>query len=111
MADHIYTIIWGMGKCTECSEPFHMLFMDDAKSFGSVGAAIVIEASTGRSVERPLGGSMQRMCMPYNSLSEERVIAVRNGVRKGDTTSPKLFTVCLEGAFMRLCWEKSGILL
>nr|XP_027217367.1 uncharacterized protein LOC113809892 [Penaeus vannamei] len=31
------------------------------------------------------------------------------GVRQGDTTSPKLFTACLESVFQNLDWETKGI--
>ena len=31
------------------------------------------------------------------------------GVRQGDTSSPKLFTVCLEKVFQKLQWENRGI--
>lgn len=34
---------------------------------------------------------------------------IGNGVRQGDTMTPKLFTACLEGVFRKLEWEKSGI--
>ena len=31
------------------------------------------------------------------------------GVRQGDTSSPKLFTACLEKVFQKLQWENRGI--
>ena len=34
---------------------------------------------------------------------------LERGVRQGDTSSPKLFTACLERAFRQLNWQEKGI--
>ena len=36
---------------------------------------------------------------------------VSRGVRQGDTSSPKLFTACLEKVFQKLNWSRRGILI
>lgn len=43
-------------------------------------------------------------CKKIGSLEESL-----SGVRQGDTSSPKLFTLALEDVFGRLTWDQKGI--
>ena len=42
---------------------------------------------------------------------DSRPFQVIRGVRQGDTSSPKLFTACLEKVFRKLNWSRRGILI
>ena len=42
---------------------------------------------------------------------DSKPFQVSRGVRQGDTSSPKLFTVCLEKVFRKLNWSRRGILI
>ena len=42
---------------------------------------------------------------------DSKPFQVSRGVRQGDTSSPKLFTACLEKVFRKLNWSRRGILI
>lgn len=114
--DHLQVIHGLIEKSAEYNIPLHLAMIDFKKAFDSLESWAIIKALNNASVDSRytnLLKSIYANATAHVKISEELMtdpIAVRRGIRQGDSISPKLFTLALEDAFKELCWEDRGIL-
>ena len=83
------------------------------KAFDSVEVPDVLSAIKEQGVELAyvqIFDHIYRHAKSYIRLHRDsEPFPIKKGVRQGDTSSPKLFTACLEKVFRNLHWNKKGI--
>jgi len=111
--DHLHTTNQLIEKCTEYKIPLVASLIDYSKAFDSVEIPEVIEALKEQGIEEVYISVIEHIysyAQSYIRMHEDsRFFKHRRGVRQGDTSSPKLFTACLERALKKLKWENKGI--
>ena len=93
--------------------PLAVAFVDFKKAFDSVEIPKVIEAIEKQGVDPVYVKVLQHIYQHNSSFirlhKDSDPFRLEKGVRQGDTSSPKLFTACLEMIFRNLDWENKGI--
>uniref|UniRef100_A0A914VZY2 Reverse transcriptase domain-containing protein n=1 Tax=Plectus sambesii TaxID=2011161 RepID=A0A914VZY2_9BILA len=112
-ADHIQTLNELAEKCDEFHLPLFMLFIDFEKAYDSIEYGALYEALRRQSIPeqaiRLLQTIYENGCTTIHVRFDKMEINVCRGVRQGDTISPKLFSACLQLAFVRVNWQGKGI--
>ena len=87
--------------------------VDFSKAFDSVEIPDVIESLKEQGVETiyiKVLEHIYRNAKSYIRLHKDSAsFRLGKGIRQGDTSSPKLFTACLEKVFSNLQWQQKGI--
>jgi len=111
--DHLHAVNQLIEKCAEYKIPLAIALVDYNKAFDSVEIPDVIEALQDQGVDPVYINVLKHI---YNNAKsfirlhkDSKPFQLGRGVRQGDTSSPKLFTACLEKVFRRLDWETKGI--
>ena len=111
--DHLHAVNQLIEKCAEYKIPLVVALVDYNKAFDSVEIPDVIEALQEQGVETVYVNVLQHIYKQAKSFirlhQDSRPFQLSRGVRQGDTSSPKLFTACLEKVFRNLSWEHKGI--
>ena len=111
--DNIHALNQVKEKQQEYNKPLHFAFVDYEKAFDSVETQAILSSLKNQGVEPTyiaLLADIYFNCTSRVQLHKEsKPINIKQGVRQGDTISPKLFTSCLEDIFRSLNWEKRGI--
>uniref|UniRef100_A0A914XE14 Reverse transcriptase domain-containing protein n=1 Tax=Plectus sambesii TaxID=2011161 RepID=A0A914XE14_9BILA len=111
--DHIQTLNELAEKCDEFHLPLFMLFIDFEKAFDSIKYGALYEALQRQSISEQAIQLLQTINengrTTIHIKFDKTEINVHQGVRQGDTISPKLFSACLQLAFERVNWQGKGI--
>ena len=111
--DHLHTVNQMIEKTSEYRIPLAVAFVDYSKAFDSVEISEVISALSEQGIQTAYIKVLKhiyRYSQAYIRLHEDsKPFPLARGVRQGDTSSPKLFTACLEKIFRKLDWSLSGI--
>ncbi|XP_050312881.1 uncharacterized protein LOC126747946 [Anthonomus grandis grandis] len=108
--EHIQSVRTIIEKCNEYNEPLHLAFIDYNKAFDS--ELWVMNNARIDSRYKQLLKHIYENATITVKISEEietNKMQIKRGVRQGDTISPKLFTLALEGVFKTLDWNERGI--
>lgn len=112
--DHIHTVRNLIEKSVEYNFPIRLAFIDYEKAFDSIEWSAVVNAMEAARIDSryiSLLSNIYRkatMSVQVNDTKTD-MIKIGKGVRQGDTISPKLFTLALEGVFKCLNWDHMGI--
>uniref|UniRef100_A0A914UKL9 Reverse transcriptase domain-containing protein n=1 Tax=Plectus sambesii TaxID=2011161 RepID=A0A914UKL9_9BILA len=113
MADHIQTLNELAEKCDEFHLPLFMLFINFEKAFDSIEYGALYKALRWQSIPEQAIRLLQTInengCTTIHIGFDKMEINVCQGVRQGDTISPKLFSACLQLAFDQVNWRSKGI--
>ena len=113
--DHLHAVNQLIEKCAEYKIPLVVGLVDYNKAFDSVEIPDVIEALQEQGVDPVYVNVLKHIYKQAKSFirlhKDSKPFQVSRGVRQGDTSSPKLFTACLEKVFRKLNWSRRGILI
>ena len=113
--DHLHAVNQLIEKCAEYKIPLVVGLVDYNKAFDSVEIPDVIEALQEQGVDPVYVNVLKHIYKQAKSFirlhKDSKPFQVSRGVRQGDTSSPKLFTACLEKVFQKLNWSRRGILI
>ena len=113
--DHLHAVNQLIEKCAEYKIPLVVGLVDYNKAFDSVKIPDVIEALQEQGVDPVYVNVLKHIYKQAKSFirlhKDSKPFQVSRGVRQGDTSSPKLFTACLEKVFRKLNWSRRGILI
>ena len=113
--DHLHAVNQLIEKCAEYKIPLVVGLVDYNKAFDSVEIPDVIEALHEQGVDPVYVNVLKHIYKQAKSFirlhKDSKPFQVIRGVRQGDTSSPKLFTACLEKVFRKLNWSRRGILI
>ena len=113
--DHLQVIHMLIEKTTEYSIPLYMAFVDYEKAFDSIETWAILAALNKARIDSRYTSLVQHIyenAMFHVNIGDEMIkekIPIKRGVRQGDTISPKLFTLALEGVFKNMSWDEKGI--
>ena len=115
MIDHLHAVNQLIEKCAVYKIPLDVGLVDYNKAFDSVEIPDVIEALQEQGVNPVYVNVLKHIYKQAKSFirlhKDSKPFQVSRGVRQGDTSSPKLFTACLEKVFRKLNWSRRGILI
>ena len=113
--DHLHAVNQLIEKCAEYKIPLVVGLVDYNKAFDSVEITDVIEALQEQGVDPVYVNVLKHINKQAKSFirlhKDSKPFQVSRGIRQGDTSSPKLFTACLEKVFRKLNWSRRGILI
>ena len=113
--DHLHAVNQLIEKCAEYKMPLVVGLVDYNKAFDLVEIPDVIEALQEQGVDPVYVNVLKHIYKQAKSFirlhKDSKPFQVSRGVRQGDTSSPKLFTACLEKVFRKLNWSRRGILI
>lgn len=93
--------------------PIWLAFIDYKKAFDSVESWAVVQSLQNARIDhrytKLIKNIYDNATMKVILTESTEPIAIKRGVRQGDTLSPKLFTLVLEDIFKKLSWEKRGL--
>ena len=111
--DHLQTVNQIIEKANEYKMPLVVAHLDYTKAFDSVETEEVMLALEEQGVDPVYINIFRHIYEHATSFirlhKDSESFQLKRGVRQGDTSSPKLFTACLERAFRRLNWHEKGI--
>ena len=111
--DHLQTVNQVIEKTNEYKIPLVVALVDYTKAFDSVETEEVMSALTEQGVDQVYINVLRHIydhAISFIRLHKDsEPFQLGRGVRQGDTSSPKLFTACLERAFQQLDWPEKGI--
>ena len=111
--DHLHAVNQLIEKCVDYKIPLVAVFVDYNKAFDSVEISDVLEALHEQGIEPVYINIFKHIYKQAKSFirmhKDSKPFHLGRGVRQGDTSSPKLFTACLEKFFKKLKWENRGI--
>ena len=104
--DHLHAVNQLIEKCVEYKIPLVAAFVDYNKAFDSVEISDVLEALHEQGIEPVYINIFKHIYKQAKSFirmhKDSKPFHLGRGVRQGDTSSPKLFTACLEKVFQKL---------
>ena len=110
---HLHAVNQLIEKCPEFKIPLAVALLDYNKALDSVEIQDVIEALKEQEVDEVYIEIHKHIYRHTNSFirlhKDSKPFKLKKGVRKGDTSSPKLFTACLEKVVRNLNWNHKGI--
>ncbi|CAD6185382.1 unnamed protein product [Caenorhabditis auriculariae] len=108
--DHIHALTQVVERHREHQMPLALAFVDYYKAFDSVEINAVLNALASAGVATKyvelIANSNERTSTTIQLFDKKLSIAIRKGVRQGDTISPKLFSTALEDAMRQLGWDE-----
>ena len=111
--DHLHTVDQVIEKTNEFKIPLTAGLVDFYKAFDSVEVEDVMAALHEQGIDPIYTNILNHIYTYAKSFirlhEDSETFAVKRGVRQGDTSSPKLFTACLEKAFRCLDWSGKGL--
>ena len=111
--DHLQTVHQIIEKTNEYKIPLVVALVDYTKAFDSVETEEVMAALEEQGVDQVYIRILRHIYEHATSIirlhMDSEPFQLKRGVRQGDTSSPKLFTACLERAFQQLNWSEKGI--
>ncbi|KAK6729781.1 hypothetical protein RB195_006684 [Necator americanus] len=115
--DHIQTVPRVIKVCRKYRLPLVLTFVDYEKTFDSIETNAILsalvdqgmDASYVRTLANCYDRCTTRIQLFHNLIIIPLTIPIGNGVRQGDTISPKLFTAALQWIMKSLSWEERGI--
>ena len=104
--DHLHAVNQLIEKCAEYKIPLAVALVDYNKAFDSVEIQDVIEALKEQEDDEVCIEVLKHIYRHAKSFfrlhKDSKPFKLKKGVRQGDTSSPKLFSACLEKVFRNL---------
>lgn len=111
--DHLHTIKTLIEKSTEYNKPLILVFVDYEKAFDSISQQHMLKSLTDCRIDYRyialIKGIYEKATACVRLHKNTRTFRIEQGVRQGDTLSPKLFTTLLEYACKKIDWGEMGL--